>query len=144
MVAEPAGAEGLCAPHRQVSCFASRSHLAASSTRYNLLCRQSTASMGRAACGPRRMESHCVLFDDCCRGDRVSSVIVPLAMVAVGGGMVLRALHHLYTGTGALWHDFCGIMSRMRVLCHNAQSKLECVGGGMALRDPVVLLVYTY
>jgi hypothetical protein len=32
--------------------------------------------------------------------DRVTSVAIPLAMATVGGFMVLRALHNLYTGQG--------------------------------------------
>jgi hypothetical protein len=31
----------------------------------------------------------------------VTSVAIPLAMATVGGFMVLRALHNLYTGQGA-------------------------------------------
>lgn len=34
------------------------------------------------------------------KADRLTSIILPLGMAAVGGVMMVRALHHLYTGTG--------------------------------------------
>ena len=41
-------------------------------------------------------------FHCCFRTDRVTSVMIPLALTAVGTFVVGKGLYHMYTGTGKL------------------------------------------
>lgn len=37
-----------------------------------------------------------------CRADRVTSVLIPLGLTAVGAVVLTKGLYHMYTGTGKL------------------------------------------